>query len=110
MKLQRYVYCVKPGSNGCVNDEDAISADAGWMHWCPGCKTIHSIAVEKAFENGAQWTFNGDQVKPTFNPSIRVGAKCHYHLHDGIIKYCGDSTHKFSGQNVPLPDIPEEER
>jgi hypothetical protein len=117
MKLRRYVYCVKPGSNGCVNDDDAISADGGWMHWCPGCKGMHAIAVEKPFDNGARWTFSGDQDKPTFNPSVKIDMRrlgetsvCHYFIRDGQIDFCGDSTHELSGASVPLPDIPQSER
>lgn len=126
MKLQRYVYCVKPGSNGCVNDDDAVSADAGWVHWCPGCNRIHAIAVERALENGAKWTFNGDHTAPTFTPSVKVtvGPRptvpvgrpdagrinvCHYFIRSGQIEYCADSTHDLAGQIVPLPDIPASE-
>lgn len=111
MKLKRYVYCTKVGKDGCVNTEGAEHADAGWMHWCPGCKDIHAIAVEKPFDNGAKWTFNGNMDQPTFSPSIAVGKPvyCHYFIQDGMIRYCSDSTHALSGQHVPLPSIPAEE-
>lgn len=118
MKLSRYVYCTKVGKDGCVNTEGAEHADAGWHHWCPACKSLHAIAVEHPFENGARWTFNGDQEKPTFKPSVKVnwptvgGAKqriCHYVLTDGIINYCGDCTHELRDQKIPLPDIPHKE-
>jgi hypothetical protein len=77
------------------------------------------------------WSFDGNLASPTFNPSVRVGGKqtvkvngewtgewvrdakgnavdrcCHYHLHAGVLKFCGDSTHKLAGQNAPLPDLP----
>jgi hypothetical protein len=114
MKLQRYVYCVKPGSGGCVNDPDVISADAGWMHWCPGCKNTHAIAVEKPFENGARWTFDGNMEAPTFAPSVKVnwpepGRVCHYFIKAGNIEFCSDSTHALAGKTVPLPEWPEGE-
>lgn len=60
-------------------------------HYCPACKMLHQIAVEKPYWNNAQWSFNGDMEKPTFNPSINVlpnspEHRCHYFIHDGIIK------------------------
>lgn len=91
-------------------------ADFGlWGHYCPGCKSIHEIAVEKPFPNGARWSFNGSLDSPTFTPSINIGwatsegapKRCHYHLTAGQIKYLGDCTHELRGQTVPLPDIPE---
>lgn len=121
--LMRYVYCVKPGSNGCVNDDDAISADAGWMHWCPGCNDTHAIAVEHPHPSGARWTFDGNHDRPTFAPSVKitVGPRpsvpvgrpdagkidvCHYVIRDGQIEFCGDSTHALAGKTVPLPPLP----
>lgn len=116
MKLQRYTYCTKPGRDGCVNTEGSEHADGGWMHWCPGCEGMHAIAVEKPFDNGAKWTFNGDHDKPTFNPSVKIDFRvcgeqrvCHYFIREGVIEFCGDSTHALKGQHVPLPLIPERE-
>lgn len=82
-------------------------------HYCPACEHIHQIAVVQPFKNGAQWSFNGDFDRPTFNPSIAIAAqiptaRCHYFIRDGKIEYCGDCYHDLSGQVVDLPDIPEE--
>ena len=41
----------------------------GWMHYCPGCKSHHLF--------DERWTFNGDQEKPTFTPSMLVNKDCH---------------------------------
>lgn len=93
--------------------------DGGYSHWCPGCKEMHFIHVEKAMKNGSQWTFNGDQDVPTFNPSVRIKIPkewggnsksqecCHYFIRAGIISFCSDSTHELSGKAVNLPELPE---
>lgn len=117
MKLQRYVYCTKPSPiDGTVNGEGSESADAGWMHYCPACGTMHAIAVEHPFANGAKWTFNGDMEKPTFAPSVKIEYTsmkkprvCHYHIKEGVIEYCNDCTHELASKKVPLPLIPEHE-
>lgn len=127
MKLQRYTECVKPGRDGCVNTEGAEHADAGFMHWCPACKGMHMIAVDRPFKNAAgkevRWEFDGNLESPTFAPSVKIttGPRptvpegrpdagridiCHYHIRKGRIEFCNDCTHELSGQKVPLPDIP----
>lgn len=79
-------------------------------HWCPGCRQIHRINVNKPNEHSkAQWTWNGDVEKPTFNPSINIVGHCHYFIRNGEIEFCGDSAHALKGQKVPLPPIPEPE-
>lgn len=83
------------------------------LHYCPACDDLHPYAVDKAFDNGSIWTFNNDEVKPSFHPSMRIRhgrdlAKCcHYFVTDGEIRYCGDCTHEYSGKTIPLPEIPE---
>jgi hypothetical protein len=73
---------------------------------CPGCETLHAP--------DDRWTFNNDLEKPTFTPSLLVKWKskdgemtCHSFVTNGIIQFLPDSTHKLSGQSVPLPDIDE---
>jgi len=88
----------------------------GWAHWCPGCEEYHSFAVNRPQVNGAQWTFDGNMDKPTFNPSMLVHTYehdgttvkdvCHYFLHEGQLKFLGDCTHALKGQTVPLPEDP----
>lgn len=99
------------------------SGSDGIAHWCPGCNQMHVIWI--ALGNGRPaWTWNGDMVRPTFQPSVRCfstyekdskavipngGTRtiCHYFITDGNIEYCADSPHALSGQRVPLPDVPE---
>lgn len=82
--------------------------EGGYAHWCPGCRSVHLIAVEEPFPNGARWSFDPEAV--TFSPSIRVrwGRKleycCHYFIERGKIRYCADSTHGLAGRTVELPE------
>ena len=84
-----------------------LSAPGLIMHWCPGCKSIHMINVDKPNLNGAKWAFNGDYECPTFTPSINIVGHCHYFITAGNIIFCGDSKHVLAGQTVPLPDMPQ---
>lgn len=91
--------------HGYKGDEDPL----GWAHWCPACEEAHVFAVDRAFANGACWTFNGNLDEPSFQPSmrIRVGPRvCHYFLTKGQLAFCGDCTHALRGQTVPLPAFP----
>lgn len=77
------------------------------------------------------WKFDGNLERPTFSPSVKITGKqtvkkdgrwtgewvmgpdgraldecCHYILTAGILNYCSDCTHRFAGQQVPLPPLP----
>ena len=80
--------------------------DGMLSHYCPGCKSIHLIAVHEPFENGAQWTFDGNAESPTFSPSINIVGYCHYFIRAGKVEFCSDSKHHLAGQTVDLPDLP----
>jgi len=78
-----------------------------YFHWCPGCESMHPLPDS--------WSFNGDVHKPTFTPSfLQTGSgvgknrTCHYILTDGVLNFCGDSTHALAGQSVPMPPVPPE--
>ena len=92
-------------------------------HWCPGCGSMHEIAVTKKNSSGASWTFDGNFSLPTFSPSInrRVNTRdmkeyqpdagssvCHYFIRAGKIQYQGDCTHQLRGLTVDLPDFPSD--
>jgi len=77
---------------------------------CPGCGMLHAVAVGEG--SGPRWTWNGDFVKPTFNPSIRVrwgeGSDlkiCHSFVRGGKIEFCGDCTHEHAGKTLPIPEV-----
>lgn len=80
---------------------------AGHIHWCPGCERIHILP------DG--WTFNGNPDRPNFTPSFkhtwnRTGDPlkcCHYIVTDGVLNFCGDSTHALAGKSVPIPPLPD---
>jgi hypothetical protein len=65
--------------------------------------------------DGPVWTFNGDEEKPTFSPSILVSStspkdgkiyiKCHSFVTDGKIQFLSDSAHALAGQTVELPEV-----
>lgn len=73
---------------------------------------MHSV---NSNPDGPRWTYNGDPIKPTFQPSIKVtyetpGATriCHSFVTDGRIQFLTDSTHALAGQTVDLPPWPHE--
>lgn len=107
--------------------------DPDYMFWCPGCKCGHAVWVTRANgHTGATWGFNGNMEKPTFQPSLLIhydtwyppvtpenldqwkrepwqqekrSMICHSVVTDGVIHYCADSTHEFSGKAIPMVDF-----
>lgn len=88
----------------------------GYSHWCEGCGMEHRI-ITKRMNNGPLWNFDNNLKHPTFYPSVRIklgvdkeGEQriCHYFLKDGLLWYCGDTTHHLSGMSVSLPPFPED--
>ncbi len=89
----------------------------GWMFRCPGCKSAYEYSVGLHCADH-RWTFNGDEDKPTFTPSIlsrsKVGDElkehvCHIFVTDGKIQYLSDCTHSLAGQTIKVPDWDSEE-
>lgn len=84
----------------------------GFAHWCPACDMPHIYTTHRPTGAGPLWTFNGDLVRPTFEPSMRCSwgdaRCCHYFVRGGKIEFCSDSTHQLAGQTVELPDLPDE--
>lgn len=84
----------------------------GYMFFCPGCKHYHGIWITEPNEIGAQWTFDGNEQKPTFKPSILLKAEhnydnihCHLFITGGRIQYLGDCTHEYTGQTIDMWDV-----
>jgi hypothetical protein len=79
------------------------------VHWCPGCRMLHPICIDP--DAAVKWSWNSDPVKPTFNPSVKVlSPQCHYFVREGKIQYLSDCSHKYAGQTIDMPEIPEDER
>jgi hypothetical protein len=95
-----------------------------WIFICPGCEHRHYVPTQDAHvaDDKLIWTFNGDIERPTFSPSLMLktgkyvvpdfeddfpgqNSICHSIVTDGMIHFCGDSTHHLSGQTLPLPEI-----
>lgn len=47
---------------------NAKEGDLDTLFWCPGCKCPHRVVTK----GPSAWRWNGDRVKPTFEPSILV--------------------------------------
>lgn len=92
-----------------------LTASGNVLFDCPGCGSLHCIAVAEPNPMGARWTWNGSLDKPTFSPSILVKANytspnrlddiCHSFVNDGRIQFLSDCTHSLAGQTVDLPDF-----
>lgn len=100
-------------------------AKSGIGHYCPGCKCRHVIYTKNP--GGPTWSWDGNVDAPTVTPSVRSFVTddedehgnplatpvehtlCHYVLTAGVLNYCGDcGGHGLSGQQVPLPDWPDD--
>ncbi len=81
----------------------------GVMFHCPGCGYCHAPVIKA--DEGPLWKFNGDFIKPTFTPSIRVTAaiNCHSYVTDGQIRFLNDCDHELAGQTVPLQEWDDNE-
>src|SRR5687768_14816267 len=90
-----------------------IAQKPGWlapdfMFWCPGCNMGHPLFVTHPNTGGSQWTFNGNEDKPTVTPSLVLesapGARprCHVIVTDGMLHFLGDCEHEFAGKVVPM--------
>lgn len=96
-----------------------IELFAGHMHglYCPGCKWMHHIAIDKPSGAGQQWQWDGNVNMPTYSPSILVQFNkfcteafvCHSFIRNGQWEFLNDCTHELAGQTVSMVDIPEEE-
>lgn len=88
------------------------------VFWCPGCNSTHQVRVVGDGRPPPLWSWNGNMVQPTFQPSIKVTTPwsrdeqdehddiCHSFVTDGRIQFLDDCTHKLAGQTVPLPVWP----
>lgn len=77
-----------------------------YLFYCPGCKQHHGAWTTRRNGVHAIWSFNGDMVRPTFGPSMKImhpsGAICHFFIRNGMIEFLNDCTHDLKGQTVPM--------
>jgi hypothetical protein len=84
-----------------------LASDGTLLFHCPGCGSTHGVA------NGAVWTVNGSEERPTLSPSVLVrfgrdmAKVCHSFVRDGRIEFLTDCTHSLAGHTVDLPDWDE---
>ena len=98
-----------------VNEEEGIES---YYFWCPGCEGYHSLYIKNP-KGKPVWSFNGDEKRPTFKPSLLVTYPsnpkaiekfkewrkeriCHSFIIDGKIQFLNDCTHKLRGQTIEL--------
>lgn len=101
--------------------------------YCPGCDHEHIYFVNSPHwkKDSVGWSFNGDINNPTFTPSLLNtwgknadpkwqepedaadhsppkgwSGQCHLFVTNGVINYCGDCTHPYSGkQGVIMKEV-----
>lgn len=85
-----------------------VHLEHGWLHYeCPGCGRSHAIPVDGSTnDNGAKWSWNGNFVEPTINPSINSNPneperRCHHWVRDGVMSVLGDSA-RHAGATIAL--------
>jgi hypothetical protein len=75
----------------------------GW--WCPGCASLHDVAISRWNANPNAPTISGDIVNYIPN-RVNVQRFCHCNVSGGQITFQPDTTHFLSGQTVPIPNWP----
>lgn len=78
--------------------------------YCPGCRHLHYVNVAGDKAKHPVWEWNGDRVKPTLAPSIKVTGYigeapegcCHSFVRNGRIEFLPDCTHDHAGRPVDL--------
>lgn len=78
-----------------------------WKWFCKGCGFTHSFWMD------GRWTFDGDEDRPTFSPSLLLkkedgwAHQCHTFVRDGRVEYLSDCSHPLAGQTIELPELGE---
>lgn len=87
--------------------------------WCPGCKSHHTLPIER--DRKLSWVWDGNVQSPTFTPSLlRYGAKgpnweiliprCHSFIKSGKWEFLADCDHELAGQTVNMVTLPPDHR
>ena len=94
------------------------SGAISYWFFCLGCDTHHSYQTHRGtgeHAHGPEWEFNGNDLKPSFTPSLLVngvspvaevvkrgGHRCHLYVTLGMVKYLGDCSHELKNKTVPI--------
>ncbi len=72
--------------------------------WCPGCRCLHSVNLNRA--KRPFWTLTGGLDVPTLTPSVLYSKtpRCHSFVNSGRIRFLDDCGHDLVGQIVDLED------
>ena len=98
----------KPLKNSATGVYDPCApSEATHIRLCfPGPFRNRMLLINDAAGHG--WTWNRSEIRPTLTPSIRTTdgtIVCHSFVTDGMVHFCGDSTHELAGKIVPLEEI-----
>src|SRR5215207_11050953 len=101
-----------------IKDHDEIYQAI--LIWCPGCSEthedgslrggLHMLPISGDSTKRPTWIWNGDLEKVLLSPSIlsrHMDIVCHSFVQNGMWEFLSDSTHKLSGQKVPMVDLPD---
>lgn len=95
--------------------EEISNAKGVYLLWCDGCGESHAI-YHNCQTVSINWNFNGDFVKPTFSPSLKVtftrndgrgDTVCHSFIRNGEIQFLNDCTHELAGKTIQLKPVTE---
>jgi len=123
-----------------MNEVIVLLLKGSWfegLFFCPGCGNAHGFRqkdwpVPDGFDQMSnedkklfqeKWIWNGNKLKPTLRPSVRIERTvtddagiaimdannkprketiCHLIMTDGKIQYLGDCKHKLKGQTIDM--------
>jgi hypothetical protein len=100
-----------------------------YMHWCPGCHSVHLIYVDADNHNGDRWKYRSDENGPSFSPEVSImrqayvektppkgkmrstpayqwKVSCSYSIKNGQVTFSPDCEHEMAGASTELPPLP----
>jgi hypothetical protein len=109
------------------------SLNGGYGYWCQGCEEMHVVSKGWKFDGNLDAPTFSPSVLVTcghYTPGFKPGGTCwctyykahpdeprdfecsccHTFIKGGMVEFLSDCTHKFAGQTLPLPDLPEHMR
>lgn len=108
-------------------------------YWCQGCEASHTVHIGSGYGPRWRWNGSADAPTFEPSVFIRTGhhvpgvklmpdgrcgfcvsaeedghptlcSVCHTFIRDGRVQFLPDCTHRYAGQTLPLPDLPEHMR